>query len=267
MIGCLTNFFNFLVSETIFSSFSSSSSSLCVCVCVWPFFAVAFLPASSFVTSWLVSVLVCRRYCCRPVRSEKSKRRTRALASTLEPRWNQTFLYSHLRRSELRSRFLEITVWDSDRLDTGRLIGEVRGRVCVCAGIHFFFCVHFFSFVREVAWRLNLSSIWQCRNSKLHGRRINPGRAAPYHFVITQNHRWKCHFSLSLSLFCFLFSVWLLRAQVVIDLGAAPLDGEADWYTLTSHEESLQILVSLFVSFYVFCVLRRQSNWVAGIIK
>ena len=57
--------------------------------------------------------------------SEKSKRRTRALASTLEPRWNQTFLYSHLRRSELRSRFLEITVWDSDRLDTGRLIGEV----------------------------------------------------------------------------------------------------------------------------------------------
>lgn len=58
--------------------------------------------------------------------SEKSKRRTRALASTLEPRWNQTFLYSHLRRSELRSRFLEITVWDSDRLDTGRLIGEVR---------------------------------------------------------------------------------------------------------------------------------------------
>ena len=32
--------------------------------------------------------------------------------------------------------------------------------------------------------------------------------------------------------------------QVVIDLGAAPLDGEADWYTLTSHEESLQILVS-----------------------
>ena len=33
--------------------------------------------------------------------------------------------------------------------------------------------------------------------------------------------------------------------QVVIDLGAAPLDGEADWYTLTSHEESLQILVSI----------------------
>ena len=65
---------------------------------------------------------------CR-VCSEKSKRRTRALASTLEPRWNQTFLYSHLRRSELRSRFLEITVWDSDRLDTGRLIGEVGQRL------------------------------------------------------------------------------------------------------------------------------------------
>ena len=93
---------------------------------------------------WMHLCCRCRRYCCRPVRSEKSKRRTRALASTLEPRWNQTFLYSHLRRSELRSRFLEITVWDSDRLDTGRLIGEVRGRVCVCAGIHFFFVFIFF---------------------------------------------------------------------------------------------------------------------------
>jgi hypothetical protein len=88
--------------------------------------------------------------------SEKSKRRTRALASTLEPRWNQTFLYSHLRRSELRSRFLEITVWDSDRLDTGRLIGEVRGAVLA----HFFF--HFslsLSGICMGSGRLNLSLI------------------------------------------------------------------------------------------------------------
>lgn len=31
---------------------------------------------------------------------------------------------------------------------------------------------------------------------------------------------------------------------MVVDLSVAPLDGEADWYTLTSHEESVQILVS-----------------------
>ena len=30
----------------------------------------------------------------------------------------------------------------------------------------------------------------------------------------------------------------------MVDLSVAPLDGEADWYTLTSHEESVQILVS-----------------------
>ena len=46
----------------------------------------------------------------------------------------------------------------------------------------------------------------------------------------------------TLDVSCALFS----PRQVVIDLGAAPLDGEADWYTLTSHEESVQILVSQF---------------------
>jgi hypothetical protein len=58
------------------------------------------------------------------------------------------------------------------------------------------------------------------------------------------------------------------RAQVVIDLGAAPLDGEADWYTLTSHEESLQILVSP-IPFSPFSTtsLTIQFERVAGISK
>jgi len=49
--------------------------------------------------------------------------------------------------------------------------------------------------------------------------------------------------------------------QVVIDLGVAPLDGEADWYSLTSHEESLQILVSLAgISFVGSFVIARGDN-------
>jgi hypothetical protein len=62
----------------------------------------------------------------------------------------------------------------------------------------------------------------------------------------------------------FLFS----RAQVVIDLGAAPLDGEADWYTLTSHEESLQILVSpIPFSPFFYDVSNNPIERVAGINK
>lgn len=46
----------------------------------------------------------------------------------------------------------------------------------------------------------------------------------------------------------------------MIDLGAAPLDGEADWYTLTSHEESLQILVSRSTASSITAIQLRQNN-------
>ena len=52
-----------------------------------------------------------------------------------------------------------------------------------------------------------------------------------------------------------MYSLFFL--QVVIDLGVAPLDGEADWYSLTSHEESLQILVSLAGIFVRWLVRHR----------
>ncbi|XP_071551521.1 uncharacterized protein [Panulirus ornatus] len=60
-----------------------------------------------------------------PDRSEKSKRRTKAIANSLDPRWNQTFIYSPLRRAELKSRSLEITVWDYDRYGANDFLGEV----------------------------------------------------------------------------------------------------------------------------------------------
>ncbi|XP_043194210.1 regulating synaptic membrane exocytosis protein 2-like isoform X3 [Amphibalanus amphitrite] len=60
-----------------------------------------------------------------PDRSEKSKRRTKTLANTLEPRWGQSLIYSTIRRSELHSRHLEITVWDYDRFGCNDFLGEV----------------------------------------------------------------------------------------------------------------------------------------------
>ncbi|XP_060516998.1 regulating synaptic membrane exocytosis protein 2 [Cylas formicarius] len=59
-----------------------------------------------------------------PDRSEKSKRRTRTLAGTTEPMWNQTFVYSGLRRADLRLRALEITVWDYVRYGANDFLGE-----------------------------------------------------------------------------------------------------------------------------------------------
>ena len=58
--------------------------------------------------------------------SEKSKRRTKTVAGTLEPRWNQTFIYSPMKRLDLSNRALEITVYDYDRIGSGEYVGEVR---------------------------------------------------------------------------------------------------------------------------------------------
>ncbi|XP_031342327.1 regulating synaptic membrane exocytosis protein 2 isoform X6 [Photinus pyralis] len=59
-----------------------------------------------------------------PDRSEKSKRRTRTLGGTTDPMWNQTFVYSGLRRTDLRLRALEITVWDYVRYGANDFLGE-----------------------------------------------------------------------------------------------------------------------------------------------
>ncbi|XP_022645205.1 regulating synaptic membrane exocytosis protein 1-like isoform X2 [Varroa destructor] len=59
-----------------------------------------------------------------PDRSEKSKRRTKTIADSNEPYWNQTFVYSPLRRSDLMQRALEVTVWDYDRYGANDFLGE-----------------------------------------------------------------------------------------------------------------------------------------------
>lgn len=57
--------------------------------------------------------------------SEKSKRRTKTIASTNDPKWHQTFVYSPLRRSDLKARALEIALWDYDRFGCSEFLGEV----------------------------------------------------------------------------------------------------------------------------------------------
>lgn len=60
-----------------------------------------------------------------PERSEKSKRRTKTLANTNEPVWNQSVVYAGLRRSDLKMRTLEVTVWDYVRYGANDFLGEV----------------------------------------------------------------------------------------------------------------------------------------------
>ncbi|KAM3851781.1 regulating synaptic membrane exocytosis protein 1 isoform 4-T4 [Vipera latastei] len=62
-----------------------------------------------------------------PDRSDKSKRRTKTVKKSLEPKWNQTFLYSHVHRKDFRERMLEITVWDQPRVqeEESDFLGEI----------------------------------------------------------------------------------------------------------------------------------------------
>ncbi|XP_037808534.1 uncharacterized protein LOC119601591 isoform X3 [Lucilia sericata] len=60
-----------------------------------------------------------------PDRGTKSKRRTKTLANTCEPRWGQTFVYTGLRRCDLTGRYLEVTLWDYVRYGANDFIGEV----------------------------------------------------------------------------------------------------------------------------------------------
>uniref|UniRef100_A0A1A8VCK3 Regulating synaptic membrane exocytosis 1 n=2 Tax=Nothobranchius furzeri TaxID=105023 RepID=A0A1A8VCK3_NOTFU len=62
-----------------------------------------------------------------PDRSDKSKRRTKTVKKSAEPKWNQTFLYPHVHRRDFRERMLEITVWDQPRVqeEESEFLGEI----------------------------------------------------------------------------------------------------------------------------------------------
>ncbi|RZF32260.1 hypothetical protein LSTR_LSTR009489 [Laodelphax striatellus] len=56
---------------------------------------------------------------------EKSKRRTKTLANTNDPKWNQSFIYTSVRRADLKLRIVEVTVWDYVRYGANDFLGEV----------------------------------------------------------------------------------------------------------------------------------------------
>ncbi|XP_075405502.1 regulating synaptic membrane exocytosis protein 2 isoform X11 [Tenrec ecaudatus] len=62
-----------------------------------------------------------------PDRSDKNKRRTKTVKKALEPKWNQTFMYSPVHRREFRERMLEITLWDQARVreEESEFLGEI----------------------------------------------------------------------------------------------------------------------------------------------
>ncbi|XP_076869203.1 regulating synaptic membrane exocytosis protein 2 isoform X3 [Brachyhypopomus gauderio] len=62
-----------------------------------------------------------------PDRSDKSKRRTKTVKKAVEPRWNQTFVYSPVHRREFRERMLEVTLWDQARVreEESEFLGEI----------------------------------------------------------------------------------------------------------------------------------------------
>lgn len=65
-------------------------------------------------------------------RSEKSKQRTSTVVGTNDPRWNHTIAYNGIRRTELRKRALEITVWDYDMYEAIDFLGEAVLELAVC---------------------------------------------------------------------------------------------------------------------------------------
>ncbi|XP_035981733.1 regulating synaptic membrane exocytosis protein 2 isoform X6 [Fundulus heteroclitus] len=62
-----------------------------------------------------------------PDRSDKSKRRTKTMKKTCEPKWNQTFVYTHVHRRDFRNHMLELTVWDQPRSpeEDSTFMGEI----------------------------------------------------------------------------------------------------------------------------------------------
>jgi protein piccolo len=57
--------------------------------------------------------------------SADNKRRTKHIARTLNPEWNETVVFPDVHIEELRNKTLEVTVWDYDRFKANDFLGEV----------------------------------------------------------------------------------------------------------------------------------------------
>ncbi|XP_050421270.1 regulating synaptic membrane exocytosis protein 2 isoform X6 [Adelges cooleyi] len=65
------------------------------------------------------------KVCLLPDTSEKSKRRTKTIMNSTDPKWNQSFSFTTMRRSDLKFKVLQISIWDYDNNPTNQFLGEV----------------------------------------------------------------------------------------------------------------------------------------------
>ncbi|XP_060852108.1 regulating synaptic membrane exocytosis protein 2 isoform X8 [Rhopalosiphum padi] len=65
------------------------------------------------------------KVCLLPDTSEKSKRRTKTIMNSTDPKWNQNFSFTTMRRSDLKFKVLQISLWDYDNNPTNQFLGEV----------------------------------------------------------------------------------------------------------------------------------------------
>ncbi|XP_041458094.1 uncharacterized protein LOC121410223 isoform X1 [Lytechinus variegatus] len=64
--------------------------------------------------------------CLLPARgSPEDRQRSRYVPRTLTPEWNQSIIFRNLRHSQIRSRTIEVNVWDYDRSSTSEFMGQV----------------------------------------------------------------------------------------------------------------------------------------------
>ncbi|XP_030841293.1 regulating synaptic membrane exocytosis protein 1 isoform X2 [Strongylocentrotus purpuratus] len=63
--------------------------------------------------------------CLLPSRGPEDRQRSRYVPRTLTPEWNQSIIFRNLRHSQIRSRTIEVNVWDYDRSSTSEFMGQV----------------------------------------------------------------------------------------------------------------------------------------------
>ncbi|XP_071477284.1 uncharacterized protein [Diadema antillarum] len=63
--------------------------------------------------------------CLLPARGPEDRQRSRYVPRTLTPEWNQSIIFRNLRHSQIRSRTIEVNVWDYDRSSTSEFMGQV----------------------------------------------------------------------------------------------------------------------------------------------
>ncbi|KAM8840632.1 regulating synaptic membrane exocytosis protein 2-like isoform 2-T3 [Spinachia spinachia] len=148
-----------------------------------------------------------------PDQSDRSKRRTKTVRKSAEPRWNQTFIYSPVDWREFRDRMLQLRVWDQSwvREEESQFLGEVRRHA-----------------------------------GNTEPRISHPKCCDVILEVFFFTNSYNSSFQITLMSVC--VPVCLSGpVQVLIQLDSALLDDQPHWYKLQLHEVSSELSSSLYL--------------------